>query len=89
MAEDRLRYVFSFLTAVDAVTIIPAFVLYGMGAVVNETVPGLNFLRVLRCVVVLSRSAARCPAGWRAWRDGARLCKGWQQLTATDVRSTP
>lgn len=51
VAEDRLRYIFSFLTAVDAVTIIPAFVLYGMGAIVNETVPGLNFLRVLRCGV--------------------------------------
>jgi hypothetical protein len=32
---------------VDVVTIVPSFVLYGLGAVA-ETVPGLNFLRVLR-----------------------------------------
>lgn len=48
VAEDRLRYIFSFLTLVDVITIIPAFVLYSLGAIVNETVPGLNFLRVLR-----------------------------------------
>jgi hypothetical protein len=48
IAEDRLRYIFSFLTLVDVVTITPSFVLYGLGATVAETVPGLNFLRVLR-----------------------------------------
>jgi len=48
VAEDRVKYVFSFLTLIDAITIIPAFALYGLGAIVNTNVPGLNFLRVLR-----------------------------------------
>lgn len=48
VAEDRIKYVFSFLTLIDAITIIPAFALYSLGAIVNTNVPGLNFLRVLR-----------------------------------------
>lgn len=48
LAEDRLRYVFSFLSLVDAVTIIPAFVLYSLEGEMARSIPGLNFLRILR-----------------------------------------
>jgi hypothetical protein len=57
IAEDRLRYIFSGLTLVDVTTIVPSFVLYGLGPSVAETVPGLNFLRVLRCGGLLTRVA--------------------------------
>lgn len=69
IAEDRLRYIFSFLTLVDVVTIVPSFVLYGMGATVAETVPGLNFLRVLRCVGLHARGV------------GGGLCAGGGQTS--------
>lgn len=48
LSEDRLRYAFSFLTLVDAVTIIPAFVLYSLEGEQARSIPGLNFLRILR-----------------------------------------
>ena len=51
--DDRLMYLFSWRTAVDVVTILPEFVLFGVATSTAtpqtaETLPGLNFLRVLR-----------------------------------------
>lgn len=64
VAEDRLRYVFSFFSFVDAVTIIPAFVLYGVSAFVSQHIPGLNFLRVLR---------SSCKPSWHCCRARSAL----------------
>lgn len=49
IAQDRLPYVCSFFTFVDVITIAPAFVLFGLAKMGSDTVPRLNFLRVLRC----------------------------------------
>lgn len=48
LAEDRLRYVFSFMSLIDFVTITPSFVLYSLEGELAIQIPGLNFLRVLR-----------------------------------------
>jgi hypothetical protein len=73
VADDRVRYCFSFWSFVDLITIVPSFVLYALGATTNDTIQGLNFLRVLRCVRVLTarlgarRALARCPPRARAY----------------------
>lgn len=48
ISEDRMRYLFSGWAIIDYITIIPSFIMYGINAVANVYVPGLNFLRVLR-----------------------------------------
>lgn len=53
VAPDRVRYVLGSSTAIDAVTILPEFVLFGLATstavpATAETLPQLNFLRVLR-----------------------------------------
>jgi hypothetical protein len=55
VAPDRLRYIFSSSTAIDLVTIVPEFVLFGLAKstavkATADTLPRLNFLRVLRCM---------------------------------------
>lgn len=53
VAPDELRYIFSSSTAIDFVTIVPEFVLFGLAVSTSveataDTLPRLNFLRVLR-----------------------------------------
>lgn len=48
IAEDRLRYIFSLMTAIDFITIIPSFVLYGVASDLIGGLPGINVVRVLR-----------------------------------------
>eukprot|EP00878_Enallax_costatus_P004556 GHUV01004797.1.p1 GENE.GHUV01004797.1~~GHUV01004797.1.p1 ORF type:complete len:827 (+),score=239.90 GHUV01004797.1:555-3035(+) len=53
LSEDRLRYVFSFMSAIDFVTITPSFVLYSLKGELAVQIRGLHFLRILRILRVL------------------------------------
>eukprot|EP00879_Flechtneria_rotunda_P031417 GHRR01034323.1.p1 GENE.GHRR01034323.1~~GHRR01034323.1.p1 ORF type:complete len:369 (+),score=71.72 GHRR01034323.1:1198-2304(+) len=52
LAEDRLWYICSWMTVVDAITIIPSFVLYIIEGDQSNSLPGLSFLRALRIMRV-------------------------------------
>jgi hypothetical protein len=56
LAEDRLRYVFSLMSLIDAITIIPAFVLYRLEVCVNNMslVTSTTILCGVECICVES-----------------------------------